>query len=424
MPVPGFTPSFGWLNKPAEVEKIKAELAIRTFRQIWPAQRCAGEHKDVMLWLAEEKFAGRFFPCWDQGSIGSCVAHGWGRAVQDLICGQGVATPGQLWPGAEVCREAIYGGSRIEVGHDGGGDGSTGAWAAKWCSQWGQLFYLAYPGQDLTGGYTVSRCGQWGDRGVPDALEPTAKLHPVKVAAVESSEEASDAIASGKPVAICGDVSRTMERKPGGWCPQTGRDWPHCQELAGSVVVKGGAGSARGGDGAYPWAGALPALVYRNSWGNYLGSANATVTLASGQTFDLPEGCYLSTFEEANPDLRQGDSFCVSDFTPFVDPNPPPPPPPPPPPGPLGCLTQLIRDLFSGVSILTAFVSFVGCLFHQGAIDQKQRHQLLNLVDRAQAGQALPWSICLSQFILAVLSGTPLPTAIAAFVSCMLTRKE
>lgn len=424
MPPSTFTPSFGWLKKPEEVERIKHELAIRSFHQIWPAQRCAGEHKDVLLWLAEETFAGRFFPAWDQGSIGSCVAHGWGRSLQDLICNQGLAASGQLWPGAEVCREAIYGGSRIEVGHDGGGDGSTGAWAAKWVSQWGVLFYLAYPDNDLTGGYTVSRCGQWGDRGVPDALETLAKQHSVRVAAVNSSQEASDAIASGKPVAICGDVSRTMERRPGGWCPKVGNDWPHCQELCGTLVVKGGAHSMRGGDGAHPWAGALPALVYRNSWGDYLGTANAQVILASGATFDLPAGCYLSTFEEANPDLRQGDSFCVSDFVPFVDPNPPPPPPPPPPPGLMGCVHQLISDLLSGVSILTAFVAFVGCLFHQGRITAAQRHDLMGLVDRAQAGQALPWGTCLSALIFALLTGTPIPTALSTFVTCMLTRKE
>src|SRR5438270_10609848 len=105
-----------------------------------------------------------------------------------------------------------------------------------------------------------------------------------------------------------------MKRQPGGWCPKTGNDWPHCEMVRGVCVVAGGASSPFGGDGAFPWAGDLPAWVEQNSWGAYLGTSNNQVQLASGKMIELPDGCYLSRYEERAADLKQGDTFAASAF--------------------------------------------------------------------------------------------------------------
>lgn len=307
-------PMFGWTPDPAESARIVATLERPTFDQAAPHLVGTGEGKDVFLWEAEQKVLGRLLGSWNQGSIGSCVSHGWGRTAQDLMLIQIAMGAAEEWPGAEVCREAIYGGSRYEVGgqHNSYSDGSVGAWAAKWVNQWGILLYMAYAGFDLTNGYDVTRCKTWGAKGVPDTLEPIAKQHPVQdVTLVTTPEQARDLLANLYPVGICGSTSRNMKRSAGGWCPKTGNNWPHCEELRGVCVVKGGSGYA-GGDGAFPFAGDKPGFVEQNSWGDYLGSDNNQVQLASGRTIELPAGCYLSAFEDRVADLRQQDTFAAA----------------------------------------------------------------------------------------------------------------
>lgn len=308
--------NFGLVRAPQITEAFIASLSAPNFAQAAPHLRGTGEGKNVFAWTLEEQILGKRLPAWNQSSIGSCVSHGWGRAVQDLMLVQ-IASGTDEWPSAEVCREAIYGGSRIEVGNGqlGGEDGSVGAWAAKWVSGWGILLYKKYGSVDLSGGYSVERCRSYGSRGVPSDLETEAKLHPVQdTALITSVEQARDAIANLKFVAICGSNGRTMQRMSGGWCPVEG-NWGHCQELPGVCVAKGGRQSPWGGDGAAPYAGSRPAFVYRNSWGDYLGSANNRVMLDNGNEIELPDGCYLSTFEEVAPELEQRDTFCVDHAT-------------------------------------------------------------------------------------------------------------
>jgi len=315
-----FVPVFGWRPDPAAVAAVLAQLPRPHFSAAAPHLAGTGEKADVFAWEVEEKVLGKRLPAWDQSSIGSCVSHGWGRAVQDVLLAQVALGNVEQWPGFEVCREAIYGGSRVQVGGERGSydDGSVGAWAAKWVKDFGVLFYTKYDGYDLTGGYDVRRCKEWGAGGCPQPLEPTARLHPVKdVTQTTTPEQVRDAVANLHFVAVCGQTSRVMKRRPGGWCPKTGNDWPHCEEIAGVCVVAGGASSPFGGGGAAPFAGDTPAFAERNSWGDYLGSDNNAVKLASGREVQLPDGVYLSTFEERAADFREGDTFAASAFVGF-----------------------------------------------------------------------------------------------------------
>jgi hypothetical protein len=305
--------NFGRRYDPAATAALLATLPNPTADDAAAHLAGTGEGKNVFGWTLEEKLFGKRLPPWDQSSIGSCVSHGTGRAVQDVLLAQ-VALGAEEWPGAEVCREAIYGGSRVEVGGERGSysDGSVGAWAAKWVNNWGVILYQKYGAADLSGGYSVSRCKEWGARGCPDDLEPEAKAHPVRdTTLVTSPEQCRDLIANLHFVAICGSKGRTMKRRPGGWCPVSG-SWAHSQELRGTCQVAGSQFSPWGGDGAFPWAGDGFALVYQNSWGDYLGSENNRVKLADGSEVELPAGCYLSHPEEIESELRQEDTFAFA----------------------------------------------------------------------------------------------------------------
>lgn len=300
----------GWLRMPHEVNRILGTLPIPRFEDAAPHLKGTGVGQDVFFWEAEQAVLGKILPSWDQGQIGSCVSHGWGRAVQDLLLIQIAAGTFEGWIG-EVAREPIYGGSRVQVGGQRDySDGSVGAWAAKWVNEWGIVLYA--PGQ-LDGYYNVQRCKQWGHDGVPDNFQQMAKLHPAKtVSQVTTPEGARDATCNLFPVAICGETSRPMKRSPGGWCPKTGNNWPHCECIRGHCVVAGGPSSPFGGDGAFPYAGDTPAFCEQNSWGDYLGSDNNQVKLASGRVIELPQGVYLSRYEDRQSDLQEGDTFAAS----------------------------------------------------------------------------------------------------------------
>ena len=294
-------------------ERVLSSWRSRTIEQHLGMLVSQDAPEDVFASEIEEKVFGKRLPTWNQKSVGSCVAHGTGRAFQDSLLVQILLNPGTYqWPGAEVCREGIYAGSRVEVGGGRlrGGDGSVGVWAADWMTRWGGgLLYKKYPEADLSDGYNESRCREWGDKGVPDSLEKYAKECPIKEAAmVTTLEGLTAAIRALKFVSICGSKGRTMQRRPGGWCPVQG-GWAHCQAIRGRCLVQGGASSPFGGDGAFPYAGNIEMFEYGNSWADYLGDLNNQVKLASGKIYILPAGHYLSRPEEILSELRQQDTF-------------------------------------------------------------------------------------------------------------------
>lgn len=306
--------NFGRVADVAETARVVGTWRTQRIEDHLAALTAGDLPEDVFAWEIEEKVLGKLLATWNQLQVGSCVAHGSGRAFQDTLLAQIAAGAAEQWPGFEICREGVYGGSRVEIGGGrlGGGDGSVGAWAADFLVKWGGgLLYKKYPELDLSGGYTESRCREWGSRGVPDALEPYAKDHPIKEATmVTTSAGLTAAIRALKFVSICGSKGRTMKRQPGGWCPVSG-SWAHCQAIRGRCLVSG-SNSPFGGDGAFPYTGTVEAFAYGNSWGDYLGSENNQVTLASGRTITLPAGHYLSHPSEIESELRQEDTFAYA----------------------------------------------------------------------------------------------------------------
>lgn len=297
---------FGWHHRPEDVRAVLYELE-RT-QPVMPYASIAASHlkradddRPVLLWKAEEKVKGGEQPSWDQGQVGTCVSFGWGRGTNDLLYGM-VARGVSDKPPADVATEPIYGGSRVEVG--GGrisGDGSVGAWAAKWVSGWGLLFRQPY----LSGKWNLSKYSEqlsrhWGYYGVPDELEPVCKEHPVKtVALVQKASEAWSLLGNGYPIPICSGVgfdSPLVE----GFCERSG-SWGHCMLLRGRLIAK-----RRGKN--------LKAFVIQNSWADYLaGQGEPYVTDGDGKRVKLPQGCFC--VDEATVDLilSEQDSFSISD---------------------------------------------------------------------------------------------------------------
>lgn len=293
---------FGWTPIPEEVDRICAMLdtpVIGSDHQISGSWDGKSSH---WHWRAEEALLGRILKSWNQ-TRGTCVSKGFGRAAQDqFLLDILIRKEHEEWPAnGEVATEPIYAGSRVEVG--GGrisGDGSVGAWAAKWVRDWGILLRGRYEvgGQvyDLTRP-DDSLAARWGAPrvGVPDALEPLAREHPIKdCSLVTSAERAADLCANYYGVPVCSNRGFTMRRDSRGICQPSG-SWAHCMLIRGVIVLKGG-------DRTFP---------IQNSWDDYLGGTMTVETENDGQVV-LPEGCFLARWEVVDAMLRQRDSFVTA----------------------------------------------------------------------------------------------------------------
>lgn len=335
----------GWVPDPIAVAETVAMSGIQPFADVAPRLFAADDpNAPRFFWDAEAKVLGKVLPSWNQGQVGSCVSFGYGRAVQDLMLLEIVAGEPEQWPGSEVATEPIYGGSRVEVG--GGrinGDGSIGAWAAKYVKDWGILLRKRYSVLGSTFDlekYDEARCRDYGRRGVPDALEPIAREHPVtEVAQVRTGDELWAALGAGKPVPVCSMQGFTTTRS-GGFCEPSGQ-WAHCMTFRGRFM--------------HPIRGRC--VVIQNSWGSYLGGDSKFTYLDGGESKvgQLPEGCFCTTLAVAARMCAQGDTFALAGLRGWET-TPPTPPAPPVPPQPDPTRTVRI-DVPAGTTKLTLVFS-------------------------------------------------------------------
>jgi hypothetical protein len=226
----------GWVDdQPAVWETVRAIEATGVpamFAAAAPGLLTGDDDAPIFLWKAEEKILGKMLKSWNQKGVGACVGFGNGRAGQDVLLWEIAAGEPEEWPGAEISPEVIYGGSRVEVGGGRiGGDGSVGAWAAKWVKDWGLVPRGVYGSLDLTE-YSESTCRKLGSQGIPSDVEDLAKIHPVTgIAMVKTGAEYWAALGGGKPVAICSNRGFTTTLKRG-FCSPSGT-WNHCMEGRG-----------------------------------------------------------------------------------------------------------------------------------------------------------------------------------------------
>ncbi|MBX3399333.1 MAG: hypothetical protein KF873_11365 [Gemmataceae bacterium] len=277
--------AFGWVPDAEQVRVVAATLPQPDFAAT-PAYRdvYAGPD-DVLLWDASRKVLGKLIPPRDQGNVGSCVAFATASAIEHLLCVQ--AANGANEEYRDLAQEIIYGGSRVEIG--GGrirGDGSVGAWAAKFVVEYGVLPRGQFGRFDLRT-YDVPRCREYGRTGVPDELEPEVRKHPVKaVSNVKTWDEARAAIRNGYPVIVCSNQGFRAARDADGFCAPGGT-WYHCMALVG---VRG-----EGRPGGF----------LLNSWGERFHSGPTGLG-------DPSPGGFWADARVLDRMLRQGDSWAFS----------------------------------------------------------------------------------------------------------------
>ena len=231
-PAPVWHEETGWIADPEAVREVVDGLRFRVFSDTPAGQSADPLPKAVYLWHAYKKIHGANPPTKNQGGVGSCVSFGTNNAVARTMAVQ-IAFQGAAEEYKDIAEEVTYAGSRVEVG--GGklrGDGSIGAWAAKFVRDWGVVPREKIGAHDLTS-YDVARCRKWGNSGVPDDLEPVAREHPVKeITLVKTWAEAKRSLANGYGIAICSNVGFEGNRDANGVKKPRG-NWAHCMCLDG-----------------------------------------------------------------------------------------------------------------------------------------------------------------------------------------------
>jgi len=248
----------------------------------------SGRGKICLLWKAFEHVVGELVP--HNQAIGDCVSHAFGLAVDILTATQIANGARQLWKGPS-CTETIYGGCRVEIA--GGvlrGDGAMGSWAANWLRSYGNLVRKVYGPHDLRT-YSGSRAKKFGRHGVPNDLEPLAKLHPVRTTAlIKTWDELCDANANGYPVAVCSNQGFTDTRDMEGFLKPKG-SWAHAMCIIGVDDTK------------------RPGALIQNSWG---------ANWVSGPTrYGQPKGSFWVDAKIVEKMLRCEDSFALSNYRGF-----------------------------------------------------------------------------------------------------------
>ena len=264
--------------------------------------RSTGEGQDVFFWNVEKKLLGRILPSYHQ-KRGTCVSQGWGRMIQDqmfidiALRREAERVPDDCNPDKFIATEYIYGIGRVEIG--GGrlsGDGCVASWAARGVQEYGFLTRKKYGRYDLTNENDTIAVS-WGRRGngTPDTLERVGREHPVnEVSTCKSYEAARDAIANLNGVPVASTRGFTTTRKDG-FCSPRGR-WNHQMYFRGCGIAKGN----------------RPFLACQNSWGNRNPGGSNKLTLETGQTIELPPGCFAVDAEVCDYMLRSGDCHIAS----------------------------------------------------------------------------------------------------------------
>jgi len=284
----------GWINDAAARREF-----VKTYRYPFLSQRMedikgTGKGRKVLLYKLFEQVTGRpLVPHYQ--TVGDCIGHAYGLGV-DVLTAVRILMFGKSeeWV-TKSATEIIYAGSRVEIG--GGvisGDGSIGMWAAEFIRKYGVLLRQPYLGGkfDFTN-YDGSMARDLGCRGkgVPDALEPLCKLHPVKTCAlVNSWEECRDAVANGYPVAMCSNIGFTTKRDRDGFLRRSRQPWYHSMAILGI-------------DDEYRRPGAL----VQNSWGG-------DVWVSGPKRHDQPDGSFWCDAATIDSAMKQGDSIAISGY--------------------------------------------------------------------------------------------------------------
>lgn len=283
----------GWIDDPEGVEKVMETLPFPIFQDIWSPIKDTGKGKCILLYEYMRKASEGKYPIRRQ-TIGDCVSMGAAYAV-DAVKSVDIVLKGEFeeWVD-ETATEDIYAGSRVQIG--GGrlsGDGSIGAWAAKYVNQYGALARGKYGDVDLSK-YSGSKARSWGRRGagVPRDLIPFAKKHPIlTVSKVTKYEEVRDLVSNGYAVTIASNQGFSSKRDSEGFARPQG-SWAHQMSI---LAV----------DDEYK----RPGVLVQNSWGRWN---------SGPKRHNQPDGSFWVDADEIERRvLSRGDSWAFSGYEGF-----------------------------------------------------------------------------------------------------------
>lgn len=280
---------YGWLRDPVAVEKFQYELLDAGEPHVFGDTPVMDDAQadvpdDIFGWRYITDLAGWIDE--NQLQVGSCVGFGTSMAVEGVE-GAEIRVNGDLETFTRYSREVTYGGSRVEIGQGRiRGDGSVGAWAAKFVTQYGMVPRQVIGAYDLRE-YSEGRCRDFGRIGVPDELEVVARQFPVQATTlVENVEQAWKAIGNLNFIAICSDIGFDSNRDKDGICRIAG-SWGHCMCVLGRAIING-----------------VRCYFIQNSWG-----ARNNGPIGYG---NHPAGGFWVTESSLQRILSQGDSWAFS----------------------------------------------------------------------------------------------------------------
>ncbi len=218
-------PNKGWIPMP-EVAKAYAQR-LPNLQHMVSGLRPVQDDKPVVLTNMYKKVTGKDIPCGPQG-IGDCVSFG-NACGLNTYQGVMIATGKANYVLEDAATESIYALGRCEVGGQWNSyqDGACGAWMSESMTRYGCLSRVKI------GPYDPKRAKSWGAKGLPDDLEPEAKLHLYKTAVlVTDYSVAVQLIQAGYPVVVCSNQGFGDERDQDGFLRARGT-WNHCMCYVG-----------------------------------------------------------------------------------------------------------------------------------------------------------------------------------------------
>lgn len=291
---------FGYDPDPAGAKLYAQSLPAPTFSEAAPDVMRKTKPQDTFLFRAMDAAHraryGTPFSVSNQGSVGSCVAHGAAHAIY--------ASEAVSWslgersePPLLVSQPSIYGGSRVEIrgkSINNGGDGSTGFHAAKWLSEYGVIYQKPYDSFDCTDN-SPALCKLWGRYGNGGegntALDEDAKKTPARhVTRIRNWDELVAAVCNGYAVTIASSQGFAKTTDDECFLRPSGT-WMHQMAIVG-VKVEGRQGAC-----------------IMNSWGG-----NWITYRGERWPSDLPKGCFWADRSVVERILSQGDSWAIAEI--------------------------------------------------------------------------------------------------------------
>jgi hypothetical protein len=301
----------GWTYQPQAIEAVRSEFAAEGLPVSFADGRpdLKDYHKQFVkssICESELKLFGKFLDSWTQAR-GTCVSQGTGRACQFANFAaivKGVVAGDPL----QIAAEPIYGGSRVNIGGGqlGGGDGSIGAWAARYVHKYGVHCKGVYGRFDLSNANEMVGVN-WGmpRQGVPAEVLNDPKVRKgIRAYECETIEQVWDALCADSACALCCNTLFSGRRDSNG-CLRPSGSGGHCTGLVDYVVAKNGE----------------PITIYQQSWGNGAISGSDEIECKDGSIYKLGPGrcgIYLSDMKRC---IRDGGSelWCFSASSPWVD---------------------------------------------------------------------------------------------------------